>query len=265
MPAAHTASYPLLLPQVASYAAIWSRPPHASMVRGSISGAKADVWPAPLAFFAVTRTLWLLLPPSCWHKPRGTTDPSAPLEHAGILLALCLLAVAGAAGAAGPPPPPPPATFIAVGGEGFSGGAATYSSLAVSAAGVPHLAFNDGSAGGRATVMRLSGSSWTALGAAGFSAGEAQYTSLALNADGTPYIAYRDGGAGGRATVMRFDGSSWGTVGLPGFSAGVLLAFTWPSACGPARLTAACSPACCLPVCLLACLPAAACLRGRLH
>jgi hypothetical protein len=110
-------------------------------------------------------------------------------------------------------------SWSAVGAAGFSAGAASYESLSFSPAGTPYLAYEDGSNGSKATVMRFNGSAWEAVGAAGFSAGAASYESLSFSPNGTPYLAYEDGNKSYKATVMSFNGSSWEVVGTAGFSA----------------------------------------------
>ncbi|MET4576947.1 IPTL-CTERM sorting domain-containing protein [Ottowia thiooxydans] len=117
----------------------------------------------------------------------------------------------------------------AVGGAGFSAGAAYYTSLAFNPGpdGKPYVAYWDNADDGKASVMRLNseGTAWEAVGGAGFSAGAAYYTSLAFSPgpDGKPYVAYRDDVNGGKASVMRLNsaGTAWEAVGAAGFSAGV--------------------------------------------
>jgi len=114
--------------------------------------------------------------------------------------------------------------WVNVGNPGFSAGTAYNTSLAFSPAGVPYVAYSyyGNGYGGRATVMKFTGTIWETVGNAGFSAEYANYTSLAFSPDGVPYVAYSDGGNGERATVKKFDGADWVTVGNAGFSAGVV-------------------------------------------
>ena len=107
-----------------------------------------------------------------------------------------------------------------VGTAGFSAGQADYTSLAFNGD-TPFVAYRDNSNGGKATVMKFSGTSWETVGTAGFSAGSVVDISLAFNGD-TPYVAYSDGGNGNQATVMKFNGTSWEVVGTTRFSAGVV-------------------------------------------
>ncbi|WP_028601705.1 IPTL-CTERM sorting domain-containing protein [Ottowia thiooxydans] len=112
----------------------------------------------------------------------------------------------------------------AVGGAGFSAGAANYTSLSFGPDGKPYVAYRDGANGNKASVMRLNslGTAWEAVGASGFSAGEAYFTSLAFGTGGQPYVAYQDIANGEKASVMRLNsaGTAWEAVGGAGFSAG---------------------------------------------
>ncbi|HKP98388.1 MAG TPA: putative Ig domain-containing protein [Fibrobacteria bacterium] len=111
-----------------------------------------------------------------------------------------------------------------VGGAGLSAGKAYFTSLVMSPAGVPYIAFSNEADSGKAIVLRLNtaGTAWDTVGGAGFSAGGANYISLALTSGGMPYIAFVDGAYGAKATVMRLNtaGTFWETVGGAGFSAG---------------------------------------------
>ena len=93
-------------------------------------------------------------------------------------------------------------------------------SLAIAPDGTTYLAYADYGNGGKATVMKYTGTAWTTVGNAGFSAGTATGGSLAIAPDGTLYLAYQDGAAAGKATVMTFSGGSWSLVGPAGFTAG---------------------------------------------
>ena len=106
-----------------------------------------------------------------------------------------------------------------VGSPGFSAGDVYYTSLAIDDSGTPYVAYRDQGNGGKATVMKFTGTNWEVVGTAGFSSNQAEYTSLAIDDSGTPYMAYRDYGNSDKATVMKFNGMNWVFVGLPGFSA----------------------------------------------
>jgi hypothetical protein len=114
--------------------------------------------------------------------------------------------------------------WVTVGGAGFSGAAAVYTSLAVNNSGTPYVAYQDASTTpiNKATVMKFDGTNWVPVGGAGFSGAAAAYTSLAFNSSGTPYVAYQDASStpANKVTVMKFDGTAWVTVGTAGFSAG---------------------------------------------
>ncbi|WP_028606033.1 choice-of-anchor U domain-containing protein [Ottowia thiooxydans] len=115
----------------------------------------------------------------------------------------------------------------AVGGAGFSAGAANQTSLTFGPDGKPYVAHTDGANGLKASVMRLNslGTAWEAVGGAGFSADWALYISLSFGPDGKPYVAYQDRANGYKASVMRLNsaGTAWEGVGGVGFSAGVAL------------------------------------------
>ncbi len=107
--------------------------------------------------------------------------------------------------------------WVDVGANPFTPGAAYWPSLAIHD-GVPYLAFQDDTQGGKLTVMRSDGvGGWETVGAAGFSTGLAIYTSLAFNGD-IPYVAYRDQAEGDRVCVRHFVAGSWQLVGAAGFS-----------------------------------------------
>ena len=76
---------------------------------------------------------------------------------------------------------------------GFSGGYAQYHSLALDGQSIPYLAYLDGAAENKATVMRFYGSAWQVVLTPVFSAVEAYGTSLALDEQRIPYVAYSDG------------------------------------------------------------------------
>ena len=83
--------------------------------------------------------------------------------------------------------------------------------------GTPYVAFGDDPNGGKAIVVKYTGSAWTTVGSPDFTTGNAGGLSLAVD-NGTPYVAYQDGGNGFKATVMKFNGTTWVTVGNAGFS-----------------------------------------------
>lgn len=95
----------------------------------------------------------------------------------------------------------------------FSDGSAYFVRSAFSPEGRLHVAFSDGSRGGKLTVLMFDGVRWTPVGAVGFSSGCAEYVNLVFAPDGAPCVAFSDYGNDYRATVMRFDGAAWGPVG----------------------------------------------------
>lgn len=102
----------------------------------------------------------------------------------------------------------------------FSEGSAYFVSSAFSPEGRLHVAFSDGTQGGKLTVLRFDGVRWTPVGNAGFSAGCAEYVNLVFAPDGAPCVAFSDYGNDYRATVLRFDGAAWGPVGSGVVSSG---------------------------------------------
>lgn len=112
------------------------------------------------------------------------------------------------------------AEWQTLGSRGFSPGGALFTCLALDEEGVPYVAYNDLSNGGKATVMKYNGTDWEPVGIAGFSSGAADDISLTLDAAGTPFVAYSDGANNTKATVKKYNGVSWETVGRIGFSEG---------------------------------------------
>lgn len=102
------------------------------------------------------------------------------------------------------------------GSTGFSQYGATYTAIAVDAAGIPYVAYNDNTTKG--SVQKYSGGAWSYVGTQHFTAGQAEFVSLAINSSGQLYMAYRDNGY--KASVMRYNGSSWVNVGSAQFTLG---------------------------------------------
>ncbi len=119
-----------------------------------------------------------------------------------------------------------------VGNEGFSPGAASYTSLFIdNSSGNPYVAFSDSNKNGAVTVMEYytgkNGLGWYYVGNEGFSIWSAQDVSLFIDdstATPIPYVAFSDSNKNGAATVMNYttvDGVlGWNYVGTEGFSAG---------------------------------------------
>jgi hypothetical protein len=105
--------------------------------------------------------------------------------------------------------------WVTIGLAGFSAGTADYTNIAIGSDDVPYVVYKDGSADGKATVMKYNDteSAWEALGGAGISAGAADYTCIAIDSTGKPWIACKDGEAGGKATVLKWTGTAWEPVG----------------------------------------------------
>lgn len=112
-----------------------------------------------------------------------------------------------------------------VGLPGFSTGlAATNVRLAVSPAGVAHVAYL--TYPDTVWVERWTGADWQALGGPASGTDKAvvetdnwrQWLSLDFDTAGRPTVAYQDGNAGSRLTVRRFDGVEWVALGSPAFT-----------------------------------------------
>ena len=65
------------------------------------------------------------------------------------------------------------------------------------------VAFRDESVGGRTSVMKYDGTTWSNMGLAGFTP-IASNQSLAVNNDGIPFIAYEDADQAGKGSVKMF-------------------------------------------------------------
>jgi len=108
-----------------------------------------------------------------------------------------------------------------VGIPGFTNSEASYTSAGFDSSGTPYVAFKDESLGGKASVLKYTGTSWIPVGTPGFSHGEANFIAIHLK-NNTPYVVFQDYLAGNnkRVTVMKFNGVSWENVGNSRFSDG---------------------------------------------
>lgn len=109
-------------------------------------------------------------------------------------------------------------TWVPVGDQGFSAGAAYDIGLAFDASGALYASFTDVGSDNKATVMKFEGTNWVPVGPVGFSTGSAAYPKLVFDASDTPYVSYMDGAKDYRATVVKFNGTNWASVGEAGFS-----------------------------------------------
>lgn len=107
-----------------------------------------------------------------------------------------------------------------VGAPTFTPGDASVLSMAVSAAGVPFVAFKENR---KISVMKFAGNAWGLVGGAGFATSDGYQLSLALSAGGVAHVAFGDADQGSKLTVMKFTGgagSGWSSVGSAGFTPG---------------------------------------------
>lgn len=115
--------------------------------------------------------------------------------------------------------------WVFVGPPAISAANVTSSQIAIDAAGVPYVAYQDlyPGLGTRASVQRFVGGAWSYVGApGGASIGTAWYNQLAFTPDGSLLLAARDYSVGGRVSVRRFapGATSWTSVGPGGITAG---------------------------------------------
>jgi len=104
--------------------------------------------------------------------------------------------------------------WSALAGHGVSGGTAGYVSLAVGPQGAPWIAFADGLAGGRLTVMRFDAQGgWSLVGPrGGGSSAQAHNATLCFDGQGRAHTAHHVWHS--RIEVRRFDGTSWVPLGI---------------------------------------------------
>jgi hypothetical protein len=119
--------------------------------------------------------------------------------------------------------------WTVVGKAGFSAGQTAWTSIAIDSSDMLYVAYEDFSCpasinsetnGGKATVMKFNGSSWSTLGSSGFSSGKAVNTCIKLDNYNNPYIVYSDASLGGSAIAKEYVGGNWVTVGSGGFTPG---------------------------------------------
>ena len=122
-----------------------------------------------------------------------------------VPLALCCTWCAPVLAASGPTSKPA-AGWVVVGQPGITGQQVMCCQMAFNSKNVPHIAFKDYRAGGRASVMRLAGDTWQPLGPPGAaSLGSAWYCRLAFDRRDRLYLVSRDYGARGDGHVVMFD------------------------------------------------------------
>lgn len=102
--------------------------------------------------------------------------------------------------------------------SGFSKGKADNISLTFSSNNIPTVLFNDGSLGGKATVMYFDGKNWINFGKPGFSAGRVGFTSIDIDTrdkwNNVTYVSYVDYDNGKKIYVMKDDPiKGWISVG----------------------------------------------------
>ncbi len=101
-----------------------------------------------------------------------------------------------------------------------SSGDGQFTSLSIHGT-TPYVAFQDGAHTQSASVLSLSGSTWSSVGSLGFSSTYTRYDTLYVDSSGTPWVAYQDNNATNlNATVMKYSASTWSVVGTADFTPG---------------------------------------------
>ncbi|HTB06827.1 MAG TPA: T9SS type A sorting domain-containing protein [Bacteroidia bacterium] len=94
-------------------------------------------------------------------------------------------------------------------------GLASYTSIAISPAGVPYIAYVDGNNSTKATVMNYTSGSWNVVGTAGLSVKTAKFTNMGFDKAGEPVVMFSDDGAAPKysITALKYNGTSWTAIG----------------------------------------------------
>lgn len=103
-----------------------------------------------------------------------------------------------------------------VGPPGFTEGSVGEPTIAISASGIPFVAFRDAFSGNKSTVMKFNGVNWESVGIRGFSSGFTIFHSLAITSSGIPVLACVDNSIEHEAiSVRRFrsDLEAWELLG----------------------------------------------------
>jgi len=102
--------------------------------------------------------------------------------------------------------------WIALGGEGFSKGAAHYTSIALDKNNVPYVVFVDGGNGNAATVKRYTGSGWETVGKEGFTPKNVKNTKIVIDKNNTPYVVYVEESSN-KIVASKFANGKWTSIG----------------------------------------------------
>jgi len=95
----------------------------------------------------------------------------------------------------------------------------THISLALNAAGVPHVAYTEFDRNEhKLLVMKFEEGIWVPVGPPIYPLNGGGHPSLALSSTGIPYVAYRDLDNRVKLSVVKLEGATWVPVGPPGFS-----------------------------------------------
>ncbi|MEY3451252.1 MAG: hypothetical protein RL711_1078, partial [Bacteroidota bacterium] len=101
----------------------------------------------------------------------------------------------------------------------FSTGSANWNSLTFDKNNYPVVAFQDGNAANKLSVITYDGTSWANVGNAGFSQGIADHISIKFDSYSlSTYVSFIDSYYGNKASVAKFTGSSWAVIGTAGFT-----------------------------------------------
>ncbi len=116
-----------------------------------------------------------------------------------------------------------------VGARGFTGGNASYISIALDSKNTPYVAFQDGNSWNRAVVAKYNEytKQWDTVGFPGFSRDNAEETTIAIDFQDNIYVIYRELYYGGEAVIKKFtDEGVWSIVGGGKLSRGTAAYFS---------------------------------------
>lgn len=107
-------------------------------------------------------------------------------------------------------------TWHSLGNNGFTEGAANYTTIAFDTFNTPYVAYMDDTIN-KVSVMKYDTSGWNYAGNRGFSDSTSDCISMVM-IENTPYVAYNDFSEDWKLSVKKLVGSTWVNVGSPHFS-----------------------------------------------